>query len=363
MQAKRLIVPLVNVCVFAAAGIALYELGNRHAWTGDNQPIVPASEAVQTEVPVEVGTVQRTTLNRSLTVYGHVEPAPASATQPAGAADVSVPSVSLVAEVNCVEGEQVDKGQVLFSLDNRAALAAIGRAQQRVDALDKLAGSKPSDTPVWLNLFDQWQRMVAELELQQAQTDESLLHVVSPISGTVAVLRARPGEIVDPKIPAVEIVDASRLVVALDVPGFYVGDLKIGQNASIDVGNHVVQSDVRFIDPTIDAATGVASVDISVAQNSGLTPGQFVRARIILEQRADCLAVPADSIVQDSLGRSQIAIVSDDQKTASMRIIETGIRDADMVQIIADGLQGGETIVTNGAYGLATRTGIRVVGN
>jgi multidrug efflux pump subunit AcrA (membrane-fusion protein) len=119
---------------------------------------------------------------------------------------------------------------------------------------------------------------------------------------------------------------------------------------------------VSFIDPTIDAATGMASVDVALPQSAGVKPLQFVRASIVLEQQADCLAVPADAIVIDSLGRPQIAVVSDDQRQATMQFVQTGLREADMVQVTADGLQAGQAIVTRGAYGLVNRTGIRVVG-
>ncbi|MGA3068305.1 MAG: efflux RND transporter periplasmic adaptor subunit [Tepidisphaeraceae bacterium] len=363
MKLKRLIAPLVNLSIFAVAGIILNELGNRGAWTTENMP--QQTESVQTEVPVGVGAVVRATLHRSLTAYGYVEAAPASAEQPAGEVHVTAPSAALVSEVDCIEGQQVEKGQMLFKLDARAADAAVQRAR------DFLANSEamwnaphPKDMPSWMTLIGQLQLEWARLQLQRAVVDRSLLSVTSPIAGTVARLNVRAGEVVGPAAAAVDVVDLDRLVVDVSVPGFYASDVKIGQSVLVELSgtSEPVQTEVSFIDPTLDPATGMASVDVAVPPNSELRPGQFVRAQIVIEQHNDCLAVPAEAIVTDSLGRAQIAIVSEDQRQATLQFVEPGIREADLVEVRGEDLHAGDSIVTSGTYGLASRTGIRVVG-
>jgi membrane fusion protein, multidrug efflux system len=366
MKPKQFIVSVVNLAIFAIAGIALYELGNRNAWTGAGTQTT--QQNIQTEVPVSVGTIETATLSRTLTAYGHIEPAPASTTQPAAEARVTVASASLVSEVDCIEGQHVEKGQLLFRLDHRAANAAVARAMQFLSASQAISdslspSSRPSDIPAWMTLVARWQVNLAQAQLQQAEAENFLLDVTSPISGTVAALNVRPGEVANPAIPAVEVVDTDRLVAALDVPGLEIGNVKIGQVAKIELtGGGSISAEVTFVDPTIDPATGLDSVDVAVPQGSAVKIGQFVHAEIVLEQQPDCLAVPAGAIVLDSLGRAQIAIVSDDQRTASMQFVDIGLRQADLVQVSAQGLQAGETIVTGGAYGLLSRTGIRVVG-
>jgi multidrug efflux pump subunit AcrA (membrane-fusion protein) len=115
---------------------------------------------------------------------------------------------------------------------------------------------------------------------------------------------------------------------------------------------------VTFIDPAIDSRTGMGSVDAALT-NPGFVVGQFLGARIVLQER-NCLAAPAESIVRDSLGRAQIALVEPDGRSVEMRIVNTGIRDGDMIEIEGPDLQAGAKIVTTGAYGLVTRAGIAV---
>ena len=102
----------------------------------------------------------------------------------------------------------------------------------------------------------------------------------------------------------------------------------------------------------------MASIDAAITR-PGSIPGQFVTAQIVLEER-NSLAVPSESIVRDSLGRAQIALVEPDQRSVEMHVVDTGIRDGDLVEVISPGLEAGTKIVTTGTYGLVTRAGISV---
>ena len=176
MKPKQFIVSVVNLAIFAIAGIALYELGNRNAWTGAGTQTT--QQNIQTEVPVSVGTIETATLSRTLTAYGHIEPAPASTTQPAAEARVTVASASLVSEVDCIEGQHVEKGQLLFRLDHRAANAAVARAMQFLSASQAISdslspSSRPSDIPAWMTLVARWQVNLAQAQLQQAEAEKT----------------------------------------------------------------------------------------------------------------------------------------------------------------------------------------------
>jgi multidrug efflux pump subunit AcrA (membrane-fusion protein) len=86
-----------------------------------------------------------------------------------------------------------------------------------------------------------------------------------------------------------------------------------------------------------------------------------VRSRIVVEQRLDCLVVPAESIVRDSEGHTKIAVVSDDEHQATLQRVDLGLREGDRVEVRADWLEAGTTIVTTGASALLNRTDIAVV--
>jgi multidrug efflux pump subunit AcrA (membrane-fusion protein) len=103
----------------------------------------------------------------------------------------------------------------------------------------------------------------------------------------------------------------------------------------------------------------MGTVDISVPAEARLRPGQFVRVRIITEERRDCLTVPSRSLVQNKSGEWVISLVSG--KWAVQHPVKVGFREGDLVQVHSLMLQPGDVVVTTGAYGLPAKTRIRIL--
>jgi len=190
----------------------------------------------------------------------------------------------------------------------------------------------------------------------------------SPITGTVVALNVHSGEVALPTETAVDIVDLDRLVMAVELPAWEAAGIEPGKSATVEIpADPAGGADVRFtgdvqrVDRAADSKTNLVSVDIAIPAGSHVRPGQFGRASIVRREEANCLVVPADAIVRDSLDRPYIAIVSDDQKQATLQLIEPGMREGDWVQVMGEGLSAGQTIVTGGAYGLLFRSDIKVM--
>jgi multidrug efflux pump subunit AcrA (membrane-fusion protein) len=335
MNARRILIPLVNLIVFVAAGLVLFRLGN-----GLSSPTTSADVGNETTGPrnvlVHVAAVTRQTLQRTLTAFGQVEPAAAGSGLSPGRMIASVPFAGNISEMDCVEGQRVKAGDVLFKTTLNGVLA------------DMKLG-------LLMNPFS----------------------VNSSISGVVQSIDVGAGEVVIPGQPVVEVIDPDRLVLALQIPGFLVGEVKAGQRVRIEVPSESgagasgvapatrpspIESTVQFVDPAIDPATGLASVDVALPAGSPFRLGQFLRAGIVVEELADCLAVPAEAIVRDASGRAEIGVVSADEHQAVLHPIETGIRDGDLVSVRSDWVEPGTAVVTAGSSALITRTGIQVVG-
>jgi membrane fusion protein (multidrug efflux system) len=83
-----------------------------------------------------------------------------------------------------------------------------------------------------------------------------------------------------------------------------------------------------------------------------------VTVHIVVDERPQRLAVPAESVVEVN-GTSVIAIVEGDH--AVQRSVTVGLHDGPLVEIAGDGLHEGMTVVTEGAYGLPKDTRVRVL--
>ncbi|MGA2583351.1 MAG: biotin/lipoyl-binding protein [Tepidisphaeraceae bacterium] len=375
MTAKRILIPLLNLIIFIVAGVALYYLASNHTPQATGEEAEQGLEGIPTTVEVHVGTVEKETLHRILTVYGRIEPSPATAGQTAAMARVSIPTPALVEEVNCVEGQHVNKGDALLTLDSRTIDAQLERTNAFLASMQDASSHFSNGS---LAAIATLVRDAAAMQVKYLQVQKVLLTITAPISGTVVSLPIHAGEIADPST-AITLIDTDRLVLAVDIPGFDAANVKIGQSAWIEPMAAKISSDaspstmpttspsemqtqVVRVDPAVDASTGMISADIALPPGSEFQADQFTAARIEVETHVDCLTVPAESIVRDSLGRPRVAFVSDDEHQATFHYVDLGIRQDDRVELLGDTVSPGEEIVTGGAYGLLNQSGITVVG-
>jgi len=326
------ITPLVKLCILAAVGFGLYALWHKGVPRHQERPRAKG----ETEVAVQVGKISLATLRHGVTAYGTVEPQPGTADKAPASARIASPVAAIVSDVNCFEGQQVEKGQTLFTL--------------------------------------------RDIRKPDGSIDQALLKIAAPLSGTVVYVNVRPGEVTDPETltPLVEVVDLNRLIIAANVPSSQMPSVKLGQTVEIvpqqgEVHDTFATTDtatpspvpatligtVTLIEDRVDPKTDMGPVDISVSSKAGLRPGQFVRVRIITEERRDCLTVPSRSIVKNQSGEWVVYLVSG--KHAIQQPVKVGFREGDMVQIQSLILQPGDKVVTTGAYGLPGKTRIRIL--
>ena len=304
-----------------------------------------------TEVPVQVARIVRTTLRGYVTAYGAVEAEPAGE-RPAASARVAVSAPGIVTEVRCAVGQQLDKGAVMFQLDSRTADVAVASAEQVLEREKRLMQVEGTS---------QKALQEAEQRLASARAQQSLLRIESPLAGIVTRVNVRPGEAVDLTTVLAEVLDPSRLVVSANVPSFELTKLQAGQVAEVRVNESTapVTATVSYVSPQVDGKTGTALVQATLPTDSGLRAGQFVTLRIVSEEHQNCLVVPVESVVKGDGGETVIAIVEDDR--ATQKPVKAGLRDSELVEVQAAGLEAGMTVVTVGAYALPKETKIRVI--
>jgi len=351
-------------------------------------------EKTETIVAVEVGKVVKTTLRAYVIAYGTVEPAPAGAGQEAASVRITPAVSGVVTVANAVEGQRVEKGALLFQLDDRVARANLERARQaarkarqmadkwreaekfaalalkREQALlekDGTSRKKLEEAEQQLALAkaeleaSAAEAAVAEAEAAAAETQLKLLRVEAPFAGTILRVNSRAQEAVDPQTTMAEMADLERLVVALQVHSAEAAVLKNGQSAEIfaEKNSRASAGKVCYISPTVDSKTDMVLVRLELPKSDGFRPGQFVQARIVSEERAGRLAVPRAAVYTDHEGQSTVSIVEGD--VAKQIVLKAGLRDGELVEVEGEGIKEGAIVVTTGSYALPKETKIRIL--
>ena len=114
---------------------------------------------------------------------------------------------------------------------------------------------------------------------------------------------------------------------------------------------------LQMVDNAINQTTATMRLKATFANaDERLWPGEFVNARLLLETRANVVAVPASAVQRGPQGLFAWVVTASD--TAVVRPIQVGPTTGDLT-IVTSGLQEGDR-VTEGQYKLQTNAPVTV---
>jgi HlyD family secretion protein len=201
---------------------------------------------------------------------------------------------------------------------------------------------------------------VAEGQLNAAKGDNlsaeaqmSYTKIVSPIDGVVTDRPFYTGETPPSGTPILTVMDLSQVVARAHISQQEAVHLKIGDAATISVPGQgsSVHGKVTLVSPALDPGSTTVEVWVQAANPGGrLKPGASARVTIVGETVPHAIVAPATALLTATDGVISIIVLDTDNKPTKKKV-KVGIRDGNDVQI-TEGLQGGERVVTVGAFEL-----------
>ncbi|MGH7793715.1 MAG: efflux RND transporter periplasmic adaptor subunit [Candidatus Binatia bacterium] len=285
------------------------------------------------------------------------------------------------------EGQDVKKGQLLFTIDPRPFEAALKQSEANL----------ARDTAQLRNLREQVRRYAELVEKQYVSREQydqiktnadaaeavveadnaavenakvqlSYCYIYSPIDGRVGSLLVNEGNLVrvNDGAPLVVINQVNPINVTFAVPEQHMVDLRrhIGA-AKLQVDAAFPSDDGRpergkleFVDNAVDRATGTIKLK-GVFTNSErrLWPGQFVNVALTLTTQADAVVIPSEAIQVGQEGQ-HVFVVKEDNRV-EMRPVTLG-QTNEGEAIVAKGLAAGEQVVREGQFLLGPGSRIEV---
>jgi len=189
-----------------------------------------------------------------------------------------------------------------------------------------------------------------ELALAKQARVDAELH--APFAASVQQRHVAPGTYVQIGEPIVSLVRTDPLRFRAGVPERQAARMQEGQAATIQVEGLAtpLQGTVSRISPALDLSNRSLCVEIDVPNpGAGLRVGLFAEAAVVVEPDARSVSIPASS-VRDFAGVEKVWVV--DKGQASERVITTGRRDRDWVEVLT-GLAAGDAVVRQAQDGLA----------
>jgi membrane fusion protein, multidrug efflux system len=191
----------------------------------------------------------------------------------------------------------------------------------------------------------------AGAELQTAEIALGETRITAPATGVVVDRRAEPGDLAVPGQPLLVLDDPRAYRLEAVVGESAVGRVQMGQTVPVVVDSlgRTLPGRVAEIIPAADPASRTVTVKLDLPADPGLRTGLFGRARFPAGER-QALLVPLTALVER--GQLTGAYVVDAQGIARLRLVTAGARYGDRVEILS-GLDVGERIVVEGASRLS----------
>ncbi|MBK6999486.1 MAG: efflux RND transporter periplasmic adaptor subunit [Rhodoferax sp.] len=288
--------------------------------------------------------------------------------------EVKAQTTGVITQVHVREGQFVQAGQLLFTLDARADEANVARLDAQMarnkallaDAQRQLARSRDL---VARNFISQ-----GALDTNQAQVDAQSANLAAdraalaaaklalaynrvhaPAAGRLGAITVYPGTVVQANqttlvtVTQLDPINVSFNLPQRALPGVLAGLQDGAANAvqvSLPEGRGTRTGRVHFVDNMVDAATGTVKVRARFTNPDGaLWPGSFVTAALVSKTLQGAVLVPTAAIIQSTRGSIVYLAVKDKAVLRPVKVLAaqgeesavTGVNAGDMV--VLDGRQ------------------------
>ncbi len=251
------------------------------------------------------------------------------------------------------EGNEVNKDQVLAHIDVTPLSADLTRARSAFELLEEQLRRRESLFLERIISEEELDRVRAEKVqarevLRQAEIEFNRGLVRAPAKAKVNNLLIEAGEFVDRGQVMIELVNAEKVKVHVQVPEMDVRFLKVGQPVQVRFDAYQDQhfaGTIDFISYKAEQTTNTFRTQIVVDNPQGLIrPGMI--ARVVFERRIipDAVAVPLSALI-DRGGERLVYVV--EGGAARARQVSIGIIERDRVQI-TKGLNPGDRLIIAG---------------
>jgi cobalt-zinc-cadmium efflux system membrane fusion protein len=198
----------------------------------------------------------------------------------------------------------------------------------------------------------------AALEMIGADDGESGSYELrAPIAGVITQRNFTVGSLVGEKEPIFEIIDTSSLWADIDIPESQAGRVSPGQRVVLKVDalpGREFEGSIRYVAPVVDPRTRTIRARAALLNRDGaLRANMYARAHIFAAAGPSTVLVPRAAI-QDAKG-IRLVFVPISESEFETRRVRISPSDGDLVAV-TEGLQAGESVVTDGSFLLKTET-------
>lgn len=192
--------------------------------------------------------------------------------------------------------------------------------------------------------------------IQQSKDTTSLLSIVSPIDGTVALRHAVRGEAVEPTTALFSVADTSTIWLWIDVYEADIERVKLGQTVEFTISGaktDPIEGKITWVGVQVDPTTRTTRVRAEMPNPNGrLRANQFGIALVTVGAPHEVVVVPR-AAVQSKDDTQVVFLPQEPGVYRPQRIVTQPAAHRDMIEVTW-GLKPGDRVVTKGSFWLKT---------
>ena len=309
-------------------------------------PVAAAKPAAEQTAPIPTVVVEPREAQdhqNSFTLYGRSEAN--------REVEVKAETAGLVVSTPVTEGRRVKRGTTLCRQDIDARQANLDQAQANFEA-------RQFDLQSTQTLVDKGYRSAVQLKTQkaavdgaraavkQAQIELDNVNMRAPFAGIFDSQIAEVGDYLLPGQSCGKLIEMNPLIVTVELTETQVGQIKIGQEAAIELATgQSVTGEIRFIEANANASTRTFRTEIKVpnadyALKGGVTATVKIKAGIVKAQN-----VPSKILTLDTDGSLGVRFIDYDNRVGFARVTQI---DEDSDGIWVTGLPESTRIIVQG---------------
>jgi multidrug efflux system membrane fusion protein len=364
------IAALMSTCACSGGeGLAQEQPGGRGAGQAQGVPVTAAT-VVQKPMPIDIRVIGTAEAYTTVAVHAQI--------------------TGQLTSVSFKEGDDVKKGQPLFTLDRRPLEGALRQAQAVLERDQAQAVNAKSQAQRYQDLaqrgiatreqVDQITANAAAIEatlgadraaVEAAKVQLTYATIAAPSAGRTGALMVHEGNLVraNDTTPLVIINQVSPIYVTFGVPEAQLPELKrymakgslhVEARSPTDPGP-ASTGRISFVDNAVDQTTGTIKIKGTFANaDRRLWPGQFVNVVVTLTTDPTAIVVPATAVQNGQQGTYAFVVKPD--QTVELRPVAVA-RSNGTESVIASGLKPNETVVTDGQLRLVPGARVSIKGS
>jgi RND family efflux transporter MFP subunit len=259
------------------------------------------------------------------------------------------------------EGQQVTKGQTLLTLDasivrnNIAELKTALELAKTVYERQSNLWKKNIGTEIqYLQSKNNYESLERKLATANSQLDQAIIK--APFSGSLDRVIAKEGEITQPGMPLLRLVNPKDVYIRSDISERFIGVFSKGDEVEVyfPVQDKKMVSKITSVGQVINSQNRTFEVEIEVPFGFGsVTPNQVVVLKLRDYKNEEAISVPTMIIQKDSKGSYVYNIEKEGANLVAKKLhVKTGMSYGSQTEILS-GVKAGQTIAYKGFRDLA----------